>query len=315
MNKRNLGNSIADVSIEKTQGGIVKGIILAGGSGTRLHPLTIPMTKQLFPVYNKPMIYYPLNTLMQALVRDVLIITTPDDLYLFQKLLKDGSQWGININYEVQESPDGLAQAFIIGEQFINGDKCCLILGDNLFHGSQLPKILPRAANIDKGATVFAQVVKDPERYGVVEFDSNNNVLSIVEKPVEPKSHWAVTGMYFYDERVVDFSKQLTPSERGELEISELNALYLQDKSLTVEKFGTGVAWLDTGTFNSMISAAEYVRVLEDRQGIQIGCVEETAWRNGWINSDQLLKLAEPLKKSGYGNYLVDLVHMVDENS
>ena len=291
----------------------MKGIILAGGSGTRLHPLTLSISKQLFPVYDKPMIYYPLATLMLSGIRDVLIITTPHDAEAFIKLLGDGSQWGISISYETQPKPEGLAQAFIIGEKFLDGSPCALILGDNLFHGDGLPTIFGETIEQLTGATVFAQEVKDPERYGVVSFDATGRAISIEEKPTYPKSNWAVTGLYFYDENVVEYAHAVTPSARGELEITELNQMYLEEGKLQVQRFSRGIAWLDTGTFDSMVRAAEFVRVLEERQGMKIGCVEEIAWRNRWISSSELQSLAEPLLKSGYGDYLVDLLDSTSE--
>jgi len=291
----------------------MKGIILAGGSGTRLHPLTLSITKQLFPVYDKPMIYYPLSTLMLSGIREVLIITTPRDNAMFIELLGDGSKWGMEISYAVQEKPEGLAQAFIIGEKFINGEPCALILGDNLFHGDGLSTVFQNTIEAGHGATVFAQEVQDPERYGVVSFDSSGRATSIEEKPVVPKSNWAVTGLYFYDKRVVEFAKAIEPSERGELEITHVNELYLEAGHLNVERFSRGVAWLDTGTFDSMVQAAEFVRVLEQRQGMKIGCIEEIAWRQRWIDSDQLEALAQPLLKSGYGDYLLNLPNRTSE--
>ena len=287
-----------------------KGIILAGGTGSRLHPLTLAVSKQLCPVYDKPMIYYPLATLMQAQIRDVLIITTPSDSKAFSNLLGDGSRLGMNITYEVQPRPEGLAQAFIIGEEFLDGSPACLILGDNLFHGDGVAHSCNIADDLESGATVFASQVQDPERYGVVTFDPvTHTAVSIEEKPATPKSNWAVTGLYYYDSEVVDRAKSIKPSPRGELEITDLNRSYLDDKSLNVERLSRGVAWLDTGTFDSMVTAAEFVRVLEQRQHTKIGCIEEAAWRNGWISSQELLDIADPLVKSGYGTYLQDLVN------
>ncbi len=286
----------------------MKGIVLAGGTGSRLHPLTIGVSKQLLPVYDKPMIYYPLATLMQGGIRELLIITTPQDAAAFQRLLGDGSQWGITLEYAVQANPGGIAQSFLIGQEFLAGQGCALILGDNLFHGWGLGDLLQKTFVGGGGATVFAQEVHDPERYGVVSFDSQGTATSIVEKPVEPRSNWAVTGLYAYDHRVVDYAASLQPSARGELEITAINQMYLEHGELNVSKFGRGMAWLDTGTFDSMVAASEFVRVLEQRQSTKIGCIEETAWRMGWISDDQLVSLAQPLLKSGYGQFLVDLV-------
>ena len=288
-----------------------KGIILAGGSGTRLHPITQAVSKQLLPVYDKPMIYYPLSTLMLAGIRDVLIITTPHDRDAFERLLGDGSSWGMKIRYATQASPDGLAQAFLIGADFLNGAPAALVLGDNLFHGHDLIPQLMNSNEQQKGATVFAYPVSDPERYGVAEFDAQGNVLSLEEKPKQPKSRYAVTGLYFYDQTVVERARQVQPSPRGELEITDLNAMYLEEGQLRVELMGRGMAWLDTGTCDSLNDAASYIRTLEHRQGLKVGCPEEVAWRQGWIDNEQLNRLAQPLQKSGYGTYLLQ---MLEEN-
>lgn len=285
-----------------------KGIILAGGAGSRLHPLTLSVSKQLMPVYDKPMIYYPLSTLMSAGIRDILLITTPEDQPAFQKLLGDGGQWGITLSFEVQPTPAGLAQAFIIGENFIDGQTVSLILGDNIFYGHGLGTQLQAAAQQSSSATVFAYHVKDPERYGVVHFDGDGKALGIEEKPAKPKSNYAVTGLYFYDERVVEFAKDLKPSARGELEITDINRLYLDDGSLNVEVMGRGAAWLDTGTHDSLIEAAQFVQIIERRQGLKICCPEEIAYKNGYIDAKQVAVLAEILGKSGYGEYLRDML-------
>ena len=285
----------------------MKGIILAGGSGTRLWPITQAISKQLMPIYDKPMIYYPLTTLMQAGIRDILIITTPDDQAGFQRLLGDGSQWGINLEYAVQPSPDGLAQAFIIGEEFISDDKVALVLGDNIFHGERLDESLQECTNPD-GGMVFAYKVSDPERYGVVEFDEQNQAISIEEKPAEPKSNFAVVGLYFYDNDVVEIAKNVEPSDRGELEITSINAEYLRRGKLQVQTLDNGDVWLDTGTIDSLTDASDFVRVIQKRTGRIIGSPEKTAFKNGWINREQLDTLAEPLKKSGYSNYFTRLL-------
>ena len=281
-----------------------KGIILAGGSGTRLYPVTQSISKQLLPVYDKPMIYYPLSTLMLAGIQDILIISTPDDTPRFESLLGDGSQWGLNISYKVQPSPDGLAQAFILGDTFIGNDLSALILGDNIFYGHDFNDLLGHAMTRESGATVFAYHVHDPERYGVAEFDNTNKVLSLEEKPKNPKSNYAVTGLYFYDKDVVAMAKSLKPSPRGELEITDLNRLYLEKEKLNVEIMGRGYAWLDTGTHDSLLEASQFIATLENRQGLKVSCPEEIAYRRGWINASQLEKLAAPLSKNGYGQYL-----------
>lgn len=286
----------------------MKGIVLAGGTGSRLHPLTIAVSKQLLPVYDKPMVYYPLSTLMLAGVREFLVITTLNDESGFRRLLGDGHQWGLSIDYAVQTEPNGIAEAFLIGEGFIGADQSALILGDNLFHGGGLSEMLQKAATSPSGATVFAQEVSDPERYGVVSFDSSGQPARIEEKPTKPDSNWALTGLYFFDEQVVEIAKDVEPSSRGELEITSVQDVYLQSGELRVGRFGRGFTWLDTGTFDSMVSASEFVRVIEQRQNTKIGCVEEVAWRMGWITDEQLDNLANPLLKSGYGQYLQGLL-------
>lgn len=286
----------------------MKGIILAGGSGTRLYPITKAISKQLLPIYDKPMIYYPLSVLMLAGIKDILIITTPEDITKFQELLGIGDNWGINLEYKIQSSPDGLAQAFIIGEEFINDSSVCLILGDNIFYGNNFSPKLKQASSIKEGALVFAYQVRDPERFGVIEFDKDKKVLTIEEKPISPKSNYAITGLYFYDNRVIEYAKKVTPSSRGELEITSINKMYLDNNQLSVELLGRGFAWLDTGTHDSLVEAGQFVQTIEHRQGYKIACLEEIAYNQGWIDKKKVLEIAKPLNKSGYGKYLEDLV-------
>ena len=286
----------------------MKGIILAGGSGTRLYPLTISVSKQMLPIYDKPMIYYPLSILMLAGIREILIITTPEDQLAFRTLLGDGQKWGLSLSYAIQPKPEGLAQAFIIGKNFIGSDNCCLILGDNIFYGHGLSEILIESSTIKDGATVFGYYVNDPERYGVVAFDESGLAKSIVEKPSKPESNWAVTGLYFYDNEVISIAESIKPSDRGELEITDVNRVYLEHNSLKVQQLGRGFTWLDTGTHESLLQASEFVRTVEDRQGLKIACLEEIAFKRGFIDAAQISELAEPLLKSGYGQYLMALI-------
>lgn len=290
-----------------------KGIILAGGSGTRLHPITMGVSKQLLPIYDKPMIYYPLSVLMLAGIQDILLISTPEDLPNFEKMLGDGSQFGIRLQYAEQPSPDGLAQAFIIGEDFIGDDNCCLVLGDNIFYGQSFSQKLKTAAAQKQGATIFGYHVADPDRFGVVDFDANGTALSIEEKPAQPKSNYAVTGLYFYDNRVIEIAKSLSPSHRGELEITDINQRYLEDEQLQVKLLGRGFAWLDTGTHESLLEAGHFVHTIEQRQGLKVACLEEIAWNNKWISNDILRVQAEKFKKTGYGQYLFKLLDEVEK--
>jgi glucose-1-phosphate thymidylyltransferase len=294
--------------VQNSAGSGTKGIILAGGTGSRLHPMTVSVSKQLMPVYDKPMIYYPLATLMQAGIREILIITTPEDYQAYLNLLGDGSGWGLNLQYAQQPRPEGLAQAFLIGEDFIGDSRVCLILGDNIFYGNRIEETLQNAVNQQDGASVFAYYVTDPERYGVVELDDDGRAIDLEEKPASPKSNYAVTGLYMYDNDVVDIAKNIKPSARGELEITDVNKTYMERKTLRVELFDRGTAWLDTGTVQSLLDAANFIRVLEERQGLKIGCPEEIAYRQGFIDASQLQLLAEKLDKSGYGQYLMELL-------
>jgi len=287
---------------------MVKGVILAGGSGSRLHPMTISVSKQLMPIYDKPMIYYPLSTLMQAGIREILIITTPDESDSYKKLLGNGQSWGLKISYAQQPKPEGLAQAFIIGEDFIGDSQVCLILGDNIFYGNRIEETLKKAVDQKEGGSIFAYYVNDPERYGVVVLDQNNNAIDLEEKPANPKSHYAITGIYMYDNDVIDIARSITPSSRGELEITDINKVYLERNALKVELFDRGTAWLDTGTIHSLLDAANFIRVLEERQGLKIGCPEEIAYRQRFIDGSQLRQLAENLSNSGYGQYLLDIL-------
>ena len=287
----------------------MKGIILAGGSGTRLHPLTISVSKQILPIYDKPMIYYPLSVLMLAGIRDILIISTPRDINCFKELFGDGKKIGLNISYTIQEKPNGLAEAFLIGEEFIGGDSCALVLGDNIFFGQGFSPKVQKAAQIEKGAEIFGYLVKDPREYGVVEFDENMNVISLEEKPEIPKSKYAVPGLYFYDNTVVEKAKNLKPSKRGELEITDLHKLYLEEKALKVNLLGRGFAWLDTGNHKNLLQASNFIETIQERQGNYVACIEEIAYKNGWITKEELLKLAEPLLKTEYGKYLLDIVN------
>ncbi|MFN0107717.1 MAG: glucose-1-phosphate thymidylyltransferase RfbA [Blastocatellia bacterium] len=286
----------------------MKGIILAGGSGTRLYPITKSVSKQLLPIYDKPMIYYPLSTLMLAGIREILVITTPQDQAQFQRLLGDGSQYGLRLSYAAQPSPDGLAQAFIIGREFVGTDNVALVLGDNIFYGHGLPEDLRRASQRTEGATVFAYQVRDPERYGVIAFDSEGRAISLEEKPTQPRSHWAVTGLYFYDNRVLDVAANLKPSARGELEITDVNRAYLELDALHVEKLGRGIAWLDTGTHESLQQASGFIQVLQERQGLMVSCLEEIAYREGWMTAEEVRRIAEPMKKNEYGQYLLRMI-------